>query len=286
MSTVTLRLGLLRKQWSNLKRNRLAVFGLFLILFLGLSTLLADLLTSYDPNGVDLKNRVQPPSSEHIFGTDKLGRDVFSRILYGGRLSIMIGLSGALGAALIGVVLGSLGGYFGGWIDRVFLRTSETIMSFPALVLIMVFIALFGSNIINLIIVFSVTGWVSEYRLVRGRFLSLKNEYFVEACRAFGMSNVRIIFSHILPNALTPVIVSITLSTALYILTEAGLGYLGLGVPPTTPTWGNILNAAQSIDVVQEYWWLWLVPGTAISLFVLGIHTFGDGLRDLIDPSR
>ncbi|SEQ45454.1 peptide/nickel transport system permease protein [Virgibacillus subterraneus] len=286
MKSVTTRSSIVQKQWSNLKRNRLAVFGLFIIVVLGLATIFADLLTSYSPNGVDLSNRVQPPSTEHFLGTDKLGRDVFSRVLYGGRLSITIGLCGALGAAFLGVIFGSIGGYFGGWVDRILLRLSEVVMSFPALVLIMIFIAIFGQDVFNLIIVFAVTGWIGEYRLVRGRFLSLKNEYFVESCRAYGMSNLRIIFGQILPNAITPVIVSVTLATALYVIAEAGLGYLGLGVPPTTPTWGNILNSAQSIDVVREYWWLWLFPGSVISLFVLGVNTFGDGLRDLIDPNQ
>ncbi|WP_223869992.1 ABC transporter permease [Paenibacillus sabuli] len=274
------------RNWEKLRRNRLAVTGFVIIALMSLAAILAPLLTPYDPGAVNLAKRVQPPSWAHLLGTDKLGRDVLARLLYGARLSIVIGLCSALGGALIGTVLGCFSGYFGGWFDKVMLRVSELFMTFPQIILILILVVFFGQGVFNLIFIFAITGWSGTYRLVRARFFSLRQESYVEACRAFGIGEASIMFKHILPNTLSPVIVSITLMTAGFILAESGLSFLGLGVPSGIPTWGNIINAAKAIDVIQNNPWLWIPPGVTISLFVLGTNFFGDGLRDVLDPNQ
>lgn len=277
---------LTKRSWNKLKRNKLAMIGLIIILILTLSSIVAPILTEYKQNGVDLASKTLKPSIIHPLGTDKVGRDVFARMLYGGRVSIFVGLSGAIGGGLIGIIIGCICGFLGGWIDKIMLRVSEVFMSFPQLILVLILVVFFGQGLWNLVIIFTLTGWMGTYRLVRGKFMSLREEYFVEACRAFGIGNTSIMFRHILPNTLGPVIVNITLSTAGYILQESGLSFLGLGVQAGIATWGNIINAAKSVDVIINYWWLWLPPGLAISLFVLGVNFFGDGLRDILDPTQ
>jgi len=274
------------RHWGKLRRNKLAMVGFAIIAIMTLCALLAPFLTPYNPNAVNLADRVQPPSAEHPLGTDKLGRDVLARLLFGARISILIGLSGALGGALIGTVLGCLSGYFGGWFDKIMLRVSEIFMTFPQIMLVLILVVFMGQGLFNLIFIFAVTGWSGTYRLVRGRFFALREESYVEACRAFGIGNASIMFRHILPNTLSPVIVTVTLATAGFILAESGLSFLGLGVPSGIPTWGNIINAAKAIDVIQNNPWLWIPPGAAISLFVLGVNFFGDGLRDVLDPNQ
>jgi len=211
---------------------------------------------------------------------------VFTRLLYGGRVSILIGVVSAVGASLIGVILGCISGYFGRKVDSVILFVSETFMIFPDILLIMILVGFAGRGLLNLILIFSITGWTRAQRIVRGKFLSLREEPFVESCRANGISKLSIMFKHLLPNTLGPVIVNITLLTAGYVLAEAGLSFIGLGVEPTIPTWGNIINAAKSLLVMQNHPLLWIAPGIAISLFVLGINFFGDGLRDVFDPTQ
>jgi peptide/nickel transport system permease protein len=277
---------LAKRNWNKLKRNKLAMVGLGIILFLMITALFAPLLTQYEQNGVDLKSRLEPPSIKHLLGTDKVGRDVYARMLYGGRTSILVGLSGAAGGGLIGIIIGCICGYLGGTVDKLTLRISEIFMAFPQLILVLILVVFVGQGVGNLVLIFSITGWMGTYRLVRGRFMSLREENFVEACRAFGIGNMSIMFKHILPNTLGPVIVNITLSTAGYILQESGLSFLGLGVPSGVSSWGNIINAAKSVDVIMNYWWLWVPPGLAISLFVLGFNFFGDGLRDVLDPTQ
>lgn len=266
--------------------NKLAILGLVIITGMILACICAPLLTSYDPTQISLTDRVQPPSGEHIFGTDKIGRDVFSRLLYGGRVSILVGLGGALGGMFIGVVMGSLCGFFGGVLDSIVVKLGEIVLVVPQLPLVMVLVTIMGQSTANLIVVFGLTGWVATFRLVRGRFFSLREESFVEACRAFGIGNLSIVFKHILPNCLGPVVVQLTLNTASFILQEAALSFIGMGVPSGTPTWGNIMNSAKEIMAVTSYPWLWIPTGIAIALFVLGINFFGDGLRDALDPKQ
>ena len=268
-----------------LQSNRLAVIGIIFSLTIILSSIFAPLITKYDPQKVDLRSMLKPPSSEHILGTDKIGRDVFARIIYGGRISILVGLGSALGAALIGVSIGAYTAYRGGWWDSIFLRISEIFMAFPQIILVLLLVSVLGQSLMNLIIIFVITGWGGLYRMTRAQVLSLREEEYVQALRAFGLSRARICFKHILPNALGPIMVNITLSTAMFILEEAALSFLGLGVPLNIPTWGNILNVAQDLRVLQNYWWVWLPTGITISLFVLAINFVGDGLRDSTDPT-
>ena len=268
-----------------LQSNRLAVIGIIFSLTIILSSIFAPLITKYDPQKVDLRSMLKPPSSEHILGTDKIGRDVFARIIYGGRISILVGLGSALGAALIGVSIGAYTAYRGGWWDSIFLRISEIFMAFPQIILVLLLVSVLGQSLMNLIIIFVITGWGGLYRMTRAQVLSLREEEYVQALRAFGLSRARICFKHILPNALGPIMVNITLSTAMFILEEAALSVLGLGVPLNIPTWGNILNVAQDLRVLQNYWWVWLPSGITISLFVLAINFVGDGLRDSTDPT-
>jgi peptide/nickel transport system permease protein len=271
----------LRKMMS----NRLAMVGLIIFSIILLASILAPLLTSHDPQRIDLRSMLQSPSWEHVFGTDRTGRDVFARILYGGRVSILVGLGSALVSALIGVGIGCYTGYRGGWIDVVALRVSEIFMSFPQIILVLLLVSIVGQSLINLIIIFVLSGWGSMYRLSRARMLSLREEEYVQALQSFGVSTLKICYKHILPNALGPIMVNVTLTTAMFILAEAGLSFLGLGVPLSIPTWGNILNVAQDLRVLQNNWWMWLPVGLVISLFVLSVNFIGDGLRDSTDPT-
>jgi peptide/nickel transport system permease protein len=259
--------------------------GLIMFSIILLSSIFAPLLTSHDPQKIDLRSMLNSPSWDHIFGTDRTGRDVFARILYGGRVSILVGLGSALLSAVIGVGIGCYTGYRGGWIDVVALRVSEIFMSFPQIILVLLLVSIVGQSLINLIIIFVLSGWGSMYRLSRARMLSLREEEYVQALQSFGVSTVKICYKHILPNALGPIMVNVTLTTAMFILAEAGLSFLGLGVPLSIPTWGNILNVAQDLRVLQNNWWMWLPVGLVISLFVLSVNFIGDGLRDSTDPT-
>jgi peptide/nickel transport system permease protein len=266
--------------------NRLAVLGFIIFSIIVLAAIFAPLICRYKPLAIDLTSVLQPPSGEHIFGTDKVGRDVFTRIVYGGRVSILVGFGSSLGAALIGVSLGCYVGYKGGLLDALCLRISEIFMSFPQIILVLLLVTIMGQSLMNLIIIFVITGWGSCYRMARSRVLSLREEEYVQALRAFGINTFKICFKHILPNALGPSVVNITLSTAMFILEEAGLSFLGLGVPMQIATWGNIINVAQDITILQENWWIWLPVGIVISAFVLSVNFIGDGFRDSADPSQ
>jgi len=273
-----------RRQLDTFLSNRLAVVSTIVVVLFILAVAFAPLITDYLPETPNLRNRTAPPSREHYFGTDKLGRDVFSRVLYGGRVSILIGVVSALGGAAIGVILGSVAGFLGGKIDAILVRLSELFLTFPSMILNLILVSLIGRGIFNLIFVFTITGWMTPFRLIRGKFLTLREETYVSVCRAFGVSEITIMFKHILPNAISPIIVAVTINTANYILSEAGMSFIGLGVPSAVPSWGNILNAAKSLEVVNNYWWLWFFPGLVISLFVLAVNFVGDGLRDVYDP--
>lgn len=283
--------GLLGKKKVNrtlrkLMNNKLAIIGLVIFSIILLSSILAPLLTKYDPLAVDMNNVLRSPSAEHIFGTDKVGRDVFSRVLYGGRISILIGLGSAMGCAFIGVLLGCYGGYRGGLFDKTVLRISEVFMSFPQLVLVLMLVSILGQSLTNLIIIFILTGWGSVYRMARAQILSIKEEEYVQSLKSFGLNDFLICYKHMLPNAIGPIVVNITLSTAMFILEEASLSFLGLGVPLEIATWGNILNASQDMFTLQNNWWLWLPVGIVISLFIMSINFIGDGLRDTTDPTQ
>lgn len=277
---------LLRKNIRKFVNNRLAMIGLVCVVLMVLASICAPLLTKYDPAAISLGEQSLAPGGGHLLGTDKLGRDLFARVLYGGRISILVGVVGAFAGSLIGVVLGGIAGYFGGKTDMILIRISEIFQTFPQMVLIMILVGIMGQGLTNLMLVFSLTGWMTTFRLVRNEFMALRGETYVQVCEAFGMPKASIIFKQILPNVLSPVIVSTTVNVAGFILQEASLSFLGIGAPSTVATWGNILNAAKSIEVVSNYWWLWVVPGVAISVFVLAINFFGDGLRDVLDPKQ
>jgi len=268
-----------------LMSNRLAMAGVVIFAIILLASIFAPFLTSHDPQKIDLRSMLQSPSAEHWFGTDRTGRDVFARILYGGRVSILVGLGSALVAAVIGVGIGCYTGYRGGWMDTIALRVSEIFMSFPQIILVLLLVSITGQSLMNLIVIFVLTGWGGMYRMARARMLSLREEEYVQALQSFGVPTLKIVYKHILPNALGPIMVNITLTTAMFILAEAGLSFLGLGVPLSIPTWGNILNVAQDLRVLQNNWWMWLPVGAVISLFVLSVNFIGDGLRDSADPT-
>lgn len=269
-----------------LLKNKLAILGIGVFGIILLASILAPLLTKYDPLQVNMGAVLQPPSKEHLLGTDKIGRDIFSRLLYGGRISILVGLGSALGAAFIGVLLGAYAGYKGGKIDKVILRISEIFMSFPQIVLVLLLVTILGQSLRNLLIIFIATGWGSVYRMTRAKMLSIREEEYVQALRAFGLNDFIVCYKHMLPNAIGPILVNITLSTAMFILEEASLSFLGLGVPLEIATWGNILNAAQDQSVLLNNWWIWLPVGIVISLFVMAVNFMGDGLRDSTDPTQ
>ena len=273
-----------------LTANKLAVLGVVMFFVICLLCFGAPLFTKYSPTAFALREKMQPPSLAHIFGTDQMGRDIWSRMLYGGRISIVVGLGSALGAALIGVTLGLFVGYKGGWLDNLLMKIADIFLSFPQMVLIIIIVALVGQSLQNLIVIFILTGWPSMYRMARSKVLSLKEEEFVQALRAFGISDVKIAFKHLLPNTLGPVVVNITLSTALFILQEASLSVLGYGVPQEIATWGNIINVITNSGTIRfdwlGYWWMWLPCSIMLILFVLSINFIGDGLRDASDPNQ
>lgn len=265
-------------------KNRLALIGsIFLILFI-LIALFAPILSTYNRDSIDLSNIESQPNINHILGTDELGRDIFTRLLYGGRVSLGVAISATALQLIIGVTLGCISGYYGKWVDNIIMRIVDTVMCFPFFVIAISIAALIGPSVWNVILLIGLLQWTGVARIIRAEILSLKQSEFIEAARAIGLSNSEIIIKHLLPNTLSPVIVNATLSVAQGILMEAGLSFLGLGVRQPQPSWGNILSAAQSMRVLQYEWWLWIPAGLLVFLSVLSINFVGDGLRDALDP--
>jgi peptide/nickel transport system permease protein len=271
-----------REFWARLKQNRMAMTGLILVLGLFAVALLAPWLAPYDPNFINLKQVLMPPSPDHLLGTDTLGRDVLSRIIFGAQISLLVGFVAVGIATLIGLFVGALAGYYGGWVDSALMRLVDLMLCFPTLFLILAIIAMLGPSIWNIMAVIGLTGWMGVARLVRAEFLSLREREFVTAARALGAGDTRLILRHLLPNALTPVMVSATLGVAGAILTESALSFLGLGVQPPTPSWGNILTAGK--DNIEIAWWLSVFPGLAILVTVMSYNLLGEGIREAIDP--
>lgn len=268
--------------------NKLAIVGVGIFGVIMFMTIFAPLFTNHDPNAVDILNRLKAPGEleGHWLGTDKVGRDVWARILYGGRVSILVGLGSAVGASCIGVFIGTYCGFKGGKLDSLVMRLSELLLSFPRIILVLLLVSIVGPSIWNLIFIFILSGWCPVYRQTRARMLSIREEEYVQALHSFGLSELVICYKHMLPNALGPILVNTTLSTAMFILQETSLSFLGLGIPLNVATWGNILNVAQDITVLRENWWIWLPVGIVISLFVLSVNFIGDGLRDSTDPTQ
>jgi peptide/nickel transport system permease protein len=265
-------------------KNKLAMVGVILLIFFVLAAIFAPILSPYSRDSIDLMSIESHPSLIHLLGTDELGRDVFTRLIYGGRVSLGVALSATAMQLLIGVTLGCISGYYGKWIDNIIMRVVDTVMCFPFFVIAISIAALIGPSALNVILIIGLLQWTGVARIVRAEILSLKHSEFIEAARAMGFNNFEIINKHLLPNILSPVIVNATLSVAQGILMEAGLSFLGLGVKQPQPSWGNILSAAQSMRVLQYEWWLWIPAGLLVFLSVLSINFVGDGLRDALDP--
>ncbi len=265
-------------------RNKISVLGLCFIFLLCITALFAPVIAPYDPYEINVYQVLEAPSKEHIFGTDELGRDVFSRVVYGARVSLKVGII-AMGISIsIGTILGLIAGYYGGLIDSLIMRFVDVMLSFPTLFLILAIVAVLEPNIYIIMIVIGLTGWMDVARLVRAEVLSLKEREFVIASKAMGAGSGRIIFHHILPNALYPVIVAATFAVGSVILIESGLSFLGLGIQPPEPSWGGILSVGK--DYITVAWWLSFFPGMAIFLTVLSINLFGEALRDALDPKK
>jgi peptide/nickel transport system permease protein len=267
--------------WQRLRRNRMAMAGAIIVVVMFVLAVAAPLL-GRDPGAIDIAQRLQAPGWSHPLGTDDLGRDVLTRILYGARISLLVGFVAVGIATGIGILLGALAGYYGRWVDALLMRFVDIMLCFPTFFLILAVIAFLDPSIWNIMIIIGLTGWMGVARLVRAEFMSLRERDFVLAARAVGADDARIIFRHILPNALSPVLVSVTLGVAGAILTESALSFLGIGVQPPTPSWGNMLITGK--QTLGTAWWMSVFPGVAILITVLGYNLLGEGIRDALDP--
>jgi peptide/nickel transport system permease protein len=293
-------LSLKQMTWRRFRRHKMAVAGAVMLVLLFVYSFGGALFVSEDyANFTDTGIRLQPPSAEHAFGTDQIGRDILARTVYGGQISLLIGLTAVLLETIVGVLVGAIAGYYGGVIDSLLMRFTEAVFNIPQLFLLIVMAKTFAGNIPNvdlfgrtfsgsviiIIVIIGLTSWMYLARIVRAEFLSLKENEFVLAARATGTSNLQIIFRHILPNSAAPIIVSATLGIANAILSESYISFLGLGVEPPTATWGNMLDrAAGNFNLISSAPWYWIIPGLFIVLTVLSINFVGDGLRDALDP--
>ncbi|HXD98611.1 MAG TPA: ABC transporter permease [Candidatus Acidoferrum sp.] len=272
----------MRSFWKAFKRNKLALIGGVVVACLALLAVLAPAISPWDPNRPDVKRILEPPSGRHLFGTDQLGRDVLSRMLYGSQVSLAVGFVSVGIAATIGILLGAAAGYHGGLVDAATMRLVDLMLVFPRFFLLLAVLAFLKPSIWTIMTVIGFTGWMGVARLVRAEFLALKEREFVMWSQSTGASAFRIIWRHILPNAMGPVLVAMTLGIPAAILTESGLSFLGLGVQPPRATWGNILNEGK--DAIELAWWLSVYPGLAILATVLSYNLLGEGIRDALDP--
>jgi len=267
---------------TGLFKNGLACAGLVIVMLLFVVAILAPILAPYDSTEIQVRSILLPPSSQHWFGTDELGRDVLSRMIFGSRISLAVGFIAVGIATIIGILVGALAGYYGRWIDGILMRFVDTMLCIPDIFLILTVIAFIGQSIWNIMVIIGMTSWMGVARLVRAEFLTLKEREFVLAARASGAGDLRIIFLHILPNALAPVFVSAILGVASAVLIESALSFLGLGVQPPMPSWGNILTSGK--DNIETAWWLSVFPGMGILITVLGYNLLGEGLQDILNP--
>jgi peptide/nickel transport system permease protein len=263
-------------------RNRLAFAGGIVVLVLFCASVFAPVISPWNPTDINVNAILLPPGPSHLFGTDELGRDVFSRMLWGARISLKVGFVAVGISVVIGVIVGALAGFYGGWVDSVLMRFVDMMLCFPSFFLILAVIAILEPSIYNIMAVIGITSWMGVARLVRAEFLRIREMDYVKAAKSMGARDKRIIFLHILPNALSPVLVAATLGVAGAILTESALSFLGIGVQPPTPSWGNMLTAGK--DNMEIAWWLSVFPGLAILITVLGYNLLGEGLRDVLDP--
>lgn len=263
--------------------HRLALVGLLMMVVLILIAVLAPAIAPYDPTRANFKALNQPPSATHWLGTDGVGRDVLSRMMYGARVSLTVGILAVALYLLIGVALGATAGLLGGWVDNVIMRFTEVMMCFPSFVFMLILVNILGASVFNIVLVIGIFGWTGIARLIRGQVLSIRELDYVMAARSLGSSEFHILTRHVVPNLFGPLIVAATMGIGGAILAEAGLSFLGLGIAKPNPTWGAMLSDARSPAEIAEQPWLWLVPGIAISLTVLAVNFIGDGLRDALD---
>lgn len=268
--------------WRELARHRLAVVSIVVVAVLGVACAAAPLLAPYEFDAIDLTSIREAPSAEHLMGTDDLGRDLFTRVLYGGRVSLLIGVLSAVLATGLGAGVGVLAGFHGRWLDNVLMRLTDVAFAIPTLPLLIVLASYTEATAVSMALIIGLLSWMSTARVVRGEVLSLKEMAFVEAARSLGASDTRIIVRHVLPNALGPIVVGATLAVGNAIIVESSLSFLGLGVQPPTPTWGNMLMDAQATMASKP--WLTIFPGLAILSTVLAVNFIGDGLQDALDP--
>lgn len=267
-----------------LRKNRMAMISLYLLIVIIGLCIVVPMLSPYSIETTDMQNRDQSPNSRHWLGTDKIGRDMFVRLFYGGRISLLLAIAVVALECFIGVVLGSISGFYGGLADAIIMRLAEIFMSFPYVMFCITVVAVFGNSVSILIFVLAIISWPNIARIVRGQILTLREMEYMEACEALGISDMRRIFKHLLPNVLAYVIVYATLGMATVILAETTLSFLGLGVSPPTPTWGNMIQEARNTLIIQQKWWYWIPPGICIFLSVMCFNLLGDGMRDAIDP--
>jgi peptide/nickel transport system permease protein len=272
--------------WRRFRRHRLALVSLIVLIIISVMAAGAPLFTRYDPTGMNLKDRALPPSGEHWLGTDNLGRDMWTRTVYGGRVSLEVGLAAAAISTVIGVILGATSGYYGHMVDMIIMRITDVVMTFPPIIIMLTVAAIAGTGLTNMILIIGGLRWPGTTRLVRGQYLSLKNQEFVLAARTMGLPDWIIMLRHILPNVMAPLMANITFAVRAAILAEAGLSFLGMGIPLPTPTWGNIMENARSLTILQDKPWMWLPAAVATLITVLCINFVGDGLRDALDPQQ
>ncbi|MFW5986205.1 MAG: nickel transporter permease [Halanaerobiales bacterium] len=272
----------LNHTWYLWKKNTLAIIGTVIIAIFIFIAIFAHLLTPYSPYEQSLSNKLQPPSSSHPFGTDQFGRDILSRVLYGSRIAVQIIVIVTIISGLLGVTIGVIAGYFGGVIDEILMRLTDMFLAFPRLILAMAVAAMLGPSLTNVILAISFVNWTPYARLARAEALKVKNQPYIESIRSMGAGNIRIMFLHVLPMCISPVLVQLTLRMGTIIITAASLGFLGLGAQPPSPEWGVMVSDGRTFIIDQ--WWISTFPGIAIALVVLGFNLLGDGIRDILDP--
>jgi peptide/nickel transport system permease protein len=270
-----------RRALRRFRRHRLAMAGVLIIVVLVIASLLGSQTAALEQNLPDMN---QPPSPTHLLGTDRIGRDILARTLVGGRISLSVGLVAVAFSTSIGVVLGAIAGFYRGWFDHAIMRVVDVVLSFPVIILLLCVASIVGPSIFNVMAMIGLLTWPVPCRIMRGQFLSLRERAYVEAARCLGVTDFHIAWRHILPNAIAPVLVYASFGVATAVLLEAGLSYLGLGVQPPTPSWGNMLNTARNITTMERAGWQWIPPAITTVLFVLAVNFVGDGIRDALDP--
>lgn len=272
----------IKEIWKRLSQNKLAVLGLIIILVLIIVAIFADFIAPYGFDEQNLQNAFQKPGNGHLFGTDEFGRDIFSRVVYGTRISLLIGFIAVAIAVVVGVLLGAISGFYGDKVDNIIMRLMDIILSIPQILLAIAIVAALGNGLFNLMVAVGISSIPQYARIIRASVLSIKDQEFIEAAKAAGSSDIRIIFKHIIPNCLAPIIVQATLGVALAILTAAGLSFIGLGISPPTPEWGSMLSSGRSY--IRDYSYMTMFPGLAIVVTIFALNVLGDGLRDALDP--